>query len=215
MGLPCFRTHHLCREEDPIHIWFSFAESSLLPFSLPWHLSRFVPTWSLSAKVSEGEGYEVRETCLCGFVVDLCWLKEKFIFAFHIWRNIDFHCLQKNCPLLIPCPQDDGLYLVLRLPGLVQFVHCSVGRSNCGVNIIYFEREIRSRYLLGAVVFTLYATAVSFVFRTFKYRATCCVKGPTPGNVSVCTTERCSGLGGRRVRLNSSCSGGSISTDMA
>ena len=33
--------------------------------------------------------------------------------------------------------------------------------------------------LLGAVVFTLYATGVSVTFRTFKYRATCCVKGPT------------------------------------
>lgn len=40
--------------------------------------------------------------------------------------------------------------------------------------------------LLGAVVFTLYATGVSVTFRTFKYRATCCVKGPTADNIRIC-----------------------------
>jgi len=58
----------------------------------------------ISKKTFEGEGYEVRETCLCGFVVDLCGLKEEFIFAFHVWWDVDFHCLQKNCCRLAHFP---------------------------------------------------------------------------------------------------------------
>lgn len=46
----------------------------------------------------DGEEYEIREACFCRFVVDRCGLEEEFIFAFHVCRNIDFHCLQKNCP---------------------------------------------------------------------------------------------------------------------
>jgi len=52
----------------------------------------------------------------------------------------------------------------------------------------------RNKYLLGAVVLTLYAMAESCGFRTFKYRATCVVNGPT--RVSLCATGLEAGNGG-------------------
>jgi hypothetical protein len=72
-------------------------------------------------------------------------------------------------------------------------------------------------YLLGAVVFTLYATAESCGFRTFKYRATWDVNGPTQSQSRqrMRWKRGTAGKDGLRVlRLNSSCSEGSISTDI-